>query len=132
MTLRASDDYVDYRGQTYRELSADRETVVVAVPTASVLPDAVDEGDGRSGPWARLPKSVVGPRWREVVTARWRDVEFRVAIVWEDGATATLHYDGPPAVAEPLGMTGSQYDGWQVNVPVDEIEIVGVEKKVYG
>lgn len=130
--MRTSDTYFDYRGTTYVESFVGDDWVATELDGRSPddFPDAIEFGEGRSGPWVKLPISALTRLWRETVHARWRGADVTVGsrrVV--TASKVVLYFIGPPKVARELGMEGDQYMGWSIVVPADEVEVVNVETK---
>jgi hypothetical protein len=124
----------DYRGRRYPEqFSGDGWVAVTATPderAAGLLPDEIEHGEGRQGPWVRLPLSVLDRRVRIVVEARWRGESVGVSGPELEG-TVLVRFQGDPDRARELGMQGDQRDGWQLRVPVEEVGDVDVTEREY-
>lgn len=133
--MELSRNVAEYRGRRYDEHFSGEDWIAVggdpSEVDAGLFPDAIETGEGRQGPWVKLPKAVVSRRAAVSVLGQWRGETVGLSGPERDG-TVLLRYNRDPAWARSQGMTGDQYNGWQLRVPVDEVEVTEVSERVYG
>ncbi|HEX6150578.1 hypothetical protein [Nocardioides sp.] len=122
--------YLVYRGTTHPVLFSGEGWLAVAATEdqREQFPDAVEHGVNSRGSWVKLPVDAVERRFRRTVEATWRDEPVTVVGPVLDG-TVLLHYRRSPERAAELGMAGDRQSGWQLRVPLDEVDVVNVSDR---
>lgn len=124
--------YLQYRDTTYPVLFSGEGWVAVATTAEGrdQFPDAVEHGENSRGRWVKLPLDAVDRRFRRTVHATWRGEPVTVVGPLIDG-TVLLHYRRSPERAAELGMAGDRQSGWQLRVPLDEVDVVSVSEREF-
>jgi hypothetical protein len=128
--MEASGKYAVYRGRRLPAVFFGAGSVGVPADNSdsanSDFPDATEFGEGRSGPWVRLPESALTRLCSVTVRVEWRGEVFGLGKVLGEEA---LLYGGTPARAAELGLEGDQYMGYSVTVPLSQVTLVEVEER---
>lgn len=128
--------YATYRGQRLLILSSGEDWVALRADPEMEIPDAIDRGEyrlapGHLDPWAKVPRSVIGPVVEVAVTAALRGHRVSVQGRQTDGRIR-VWFVGSPAVAADLGLEGDQYMGWSGLVSPDHLTDVRAEESARG
>jgi hypothetical protein len=123
--VQVTGNFVEYRGRELAESFAGDDWLAVD-DDGGDFPDEVGRGEGRRGPWVKLPKESLSRRWHQTVRGRWRDGEVVVERA-DSPDRRLLGWLGGPEGARERGLAGDQHQGWTTVVPVDEVEVTDVE-----
>jgi len=90
-------------------------------------PSVLERKEWEGGPFlVKMPRSSLERLFTRVVFATWFGEEV-VVHSW-DAENVEILYDRDPSLAEAMGMTGSQYEGFRKVGPFEELENVRVEE----
>ncbi len=132
--MRGSERYCEYRGHRYVERASGTDPttgedyvflICDATKRDTDFPDALAFETVSDNMLVKLPRSVISREWREIIHGLWHGVEFCLWLIpGEDQyySASTLN----PA-AGSLGISGSQYDGWEGRIPANEVQLTEIE-----
>lgn len=126
-TMR-SEIFAVYQGRAYCEPFSEPDGIVLmtAHERRRDFPDALKSGEGKRGPWVKVPRSSVSRRVRRTPVFSWRDIEVRV--IGDHGDRFTILHEIDPVAAAGRGMTGDQREGWTAVVSSDELTLLRVDE----
>ena len=130
-TLIGSEHYCLYRRRQYvlRNAYLDRELGLavanIRLPegmSAADFPEAIRSGGDGEDRWVVIPERLVAREWAVDVSGVWRGVEFGLSVLRDPDGPSLYGSTSDPA-AGSLGMMGDQYNGWQGELPADEVVV---------
>lgn len=111
---------------TYRVLATGQDWLNLQVDADSPRPPHRAEGEDRQGRrWLKVSKSDIQRYYDVAVTVEWRGESFLLGRL--EGDRAEIHGTSP-VVADRLGMSGDQYNGFRMPVPVEELTVLDVRE----